>query len=393
MRPIRTVRAARSAPFESLGTLLSSHRAVTRVAAAALSFTLIIAFSQQTATTQAGPEPAPLVPESLLPQSIGVGIVTDAGVTVSFETPMDPESVESSLQVLPAAKVTLTWNDDHTELTVAPQRLWRTDERYLIVVPASAEREDGEPLRAAQRFAFSTQTAPTVSEFQVRLVSADLEVDAPATPVAQELATDGISTVPAPGSHAPTSTATEVSATSAIRVGFTAAMDRPDTEAHFSINPTVEGDVAWEGNTLVFRPSERLEAGSRYTISVIGAHDLTGNVLGGKANFSFIVQEGAQLTRTTPDTDATDVEPESVEMWFSAPMDIEATNEAFALTDTSTGALVGGLLDWNEAATQLVYRPDVAFAGGRTFEVKLDGARDADGNEVDLTWSFSTTAP
>ena len=53
LRPIRTVRAARSAPFESLGTLLSSHRAVTRVAAAALSFTLIIAFSQQTATTQA----------------------------------------------------------------------------------------------------------------------------------------------------------------------------------------------------------------------------------------------------------------------------------------------------------------------------------------------------
>jgi uncharacterized protein YkwD len=391
LRPIRTVRAATPATFESLGKMLSSHRAITRVAAAALSFTLIIAFSQHTATTQAGPDPIPVAPESLLPQSIGLAIATDLGVTIPFEDPMDPDSVESTVQILPAARVTLAWNDDHTELTVAPQRLWRTSERYLIVVPATAEREDGTALRAAQRYAFSTQTAPSVSEFQVRLVAADV---APAVePVAQELATDGVTTTPTVGSHAPTTTATEVSATSAIRVGFTAAMDKADTESHFSINPTVEGDLAWEGNTLVFRPSERLEAGARYTISVIGAHDLTGNVLGGKANFSFIVKEGAQLTRTTPDEGAEDVEPEIVEMWFSAPMDVEATNAAFGLTDTSTDALVGGVLSWNDAATQLVYRPDAAFAGGRTFEVSLDGALDVDGNDVDLSWSFSTKAP
>jgi uncharacterized protein YkwD len=381
------------APFESLGTLLSSHRAVTRVAAAALSFTLIIAMSQQAATTQAGPGPAPVVPESLLPQNVGIAIATDRSITIPFEEPMDPESVEPTLQVLPAIKVDLSWNDDHTRLTVAPQRLWRNDERYLVVVPASAEREDGERLLNARRYAFTTQLAPMVSEFQVRLVSADLAEPVDQAPLAAgALAHDPVVSPPNPGAQPPTQTATEVSATSSVTIGFSALMDKADTEARFAISPEVEGDLAWDGNSLIFSPSERLEAGSRYTISVIGAHDRIGNLLGGKANFSFVVLEGAQLTRTAPEDDATDVEPEALEMWFSSPMRVDATNAAFALTDLSNGSLVGGLLSWNEAGTQLIYRPDDPLASGRTFEVSLDGAEDVDGNIVDVTWSFATKA-
>src|SRR5688500_3727433 len=76
LRPIRTALAGSSATtFESLGKLLSSHRAVTRVSLAALSFTIIVALGQQAAPViQAGPEQAPLVPESLLPQSVGVAV-------------------------------------------------------------------------------------------------------------------------------------------------------------------------------------------------------------------------------------------------------------------------------------------------------------------------------
>ncbi len=389
LRPIRTVRAALPATFESLGTLLSRHRAVTRVAAAALSFTFIIATSQQTATTQAGPEPVPLVPESLLPQNVGIGVPTDRGVTIIFEAPMDSESVESSLQLLPAAKAELAWNADRTELTVGPERLWRTEERYLLVVPSSALHEDGSPLGEAMRYAFTTQIAPSVAEFQVRLVASDIATEPPID-TATSLTT---SPAEAAGTFSPTTTATEVSATSAISIGFTAPMDRQDVEDHFAIMPAVDGELSWEDSTLVFRPTERLEPGARYTVSVIGAHDVSGNLLRGKANFSFLVQEGAQLTRTAPEADAGDVEPETVEMWFSAPMDVDATNEAFGLTDGSTGALVGGVLSWNESATQLVYRPDQPFAGGRTFEIALDGARDQDGNSLDLSWSFSTKAP
>jgi uncharacterized protein YkwD len=170
-------------------------------------------------------------------------------------------------------------------------------------------------------------------------------------------------------------------------------MDRADVESHFSIAPHVDGDLVWDDNTLVFRPSERLEPGARYTISVTGAHDFHGNPLGGKANFSFTTRSGAQLTKTAPEDGATDVEPAAVEMWFSAPMNVKATNKAFALIDSSSGGEVPGVLNWNEARTQLTYTPDAAFAGGRSFDVKMDGARDEDGNAFDVAWSFDTPAP
>jgi uncharacterized protein YkwD len=360
---------------------------------ATLSFTIIVALSQQAAPViQAGPEPAPLLPEPLLPQSVGVAIPSDESITIPFATAMDVASVQSALQVLPTQKVETTWNDERTALSIMPERLWRTDERYLVVIAASAADVDGQALGATLRYSFTTQTAPAVADFQVDLANdTALALVAETATDASLLTVDRMASPDEPGSQPPTTTATEVDATSSITVSFSAPMDTGDVESHFTIAPQVEGDLAWHDGDLVFTPAVRLEPGARYTISVIGSHDRTGNVLGGEGNFSFIVQPGAQLTKTQPAADATDVEPATVDMWFSRPMDVDATNAAFALTDTSTGALVGGLLNWNEAGTQLIYTPDVPFAGGRTFEVALgEGAVDADGNPVATTWTFET---
>ncbi|MGH2445695.1 MAG: Ig-like domain-containing protein, partial [Candidatus Limnocylindria bacterium] len=375
MRSIRTSSAALAATFESLGSLLSSHRGATRVSLAALSFTVVIAFSHQ-APTQAGPEAAPITPEPLLPHSIGIGVATDASVTIPFDSPMDPASVEAELQVLPVQNVELAWNEDRTALEISADRLWRADERYLIVLGDGALDRDGNPSRTTRRFAFSTELAPSVSDFQVRLANADLLVDTDADP-RLEMETS----IAPPGTVSPDATAIGVSTTSSITVSFSDRMDTADVEDTFVITPQVEGEISWWQGNLIFTPSERLEAGARYTISVIGAHDIAGNELGGKGNFSFHVRPGAQLTKTLPERDAGDADPATVELWFSQPMEVDATNEAFALTDTTTGALVGGNLSWNDAGTQLTYVPDDAFAGDRTFEVAIgDGARDTDGN-------------
>lgn len=360
---------------------------------AALSFTIIVALSQQGAPSiQAGPEPASSIPESLLPQSVGESVRSGDAVTITFDTTMDPAAVEAALQILPAHKVELDWNADHTELAIRPDGRWRTDEHYVVVVAGSAATADGGAIDGTRRFAFSTQPPPSVSDFQVRLAPG-AEPEKPEEEATQALAAEAVTTRDAPGSQPPTKTATAVSATSAITISFNAAMDHADVEDRFAIAPEVEGDLSWSEGDLVFTPTGRLEPGARYTISVIGAHDTRGNVLGGKANFSFVIQPGAQLTKTQPEADATGVEPATVEMWFSQPMDVDATNAAFALTDTSNGALVGGHLNWNEEATQLTYVPDAPFAGPRTFEVSLGkGARDADGNAVTTAWTFETKA-
>jgi uncharacterized protein YkwD len=395
LRPIRTAAGSPATTFESLGKLLSSHRAVTRVSLAALSFTIIVALGQQAAPLiQAGPEQAPLVPESLLPKSVGVGVPSSDVVTITFDSPMDPATVEAALQVLPAHKVELDWSADRTRLEIAPEHLWRTDERYLVVVPSTARTADGTALDGAQRYVFSTQPAPAVSDFQVRLApSAGAGAQAADVALATDAAPDKAADDNAAADQRATSTATDVSASSAITISFSAPMDRADVDEHFSIAPDAAGELTWSQGDLVFTPTGRLAPGARYTISLIGAHDRAGNVIGGEANFSFIVQDGAQLTKTRPKSNEADVEPATVEMWFSQPMDVDATNKAFTLTDLSSGALVGGLLNWNAAGTQLIYTPDAPFAGGRTFEVKLrKGSTDADGNPVRTKWTFQTKA-
>ncbi|HUH17419.1 MAG TPA: Ig-like domain-containing protein [Methylomirabilota bacterium] len=360
-----------------------------------LSFTLVIAFSSQQASTQAGPEQAPLIPESLLPQGVGIGIASEDAVRLPFDASMDPASVEAAVQILPEQELEMSWNDDYTELTLRPARLWRTEEQYLAVVAASAQTEAGESLAGARRYSFTTQIAPHVSDFQIRVAGAALPPDV--SPADAVLELDSLARTPAPtddGSLPPSQTATAVSATSAISITFSEAMNTADVEDHFAITPHVDGELSWDGDVLVFEPAERLEQGSRYTISVIGSHDRTGNLIGGKGNFSFIVQPGAQVTKSVPVDGATDVEPATVEVWFSQAMDVEATNDAFTLIDTTSGQSVAGQLDWNEAGTQLVYTPDNAFGAGRTFEVSVaEGARDSDGNGVTASWSFTTKAP
>jgi uncharacterized protein YkwD len=395
LRPKRTVRAAFAAPFESLGTLLSSHRGTSRVVVAALLFAFIITVSAQAPVTiQAGPISIPPGRDSLLPQTIGVGVSTNQPVVVPFDAAMNPGAVEEVLQVLPQQPVELAWNKDLNQLSILPERLWRTEETYVVIVGGTATRTDGRALATPRRFTFTTEVAPAVSDFQVHLANG---APAPAPSAFDERAEallEGDPILEPPGSLPPTKTATAVSSSSTITVSFSEEMQRADVERRFAITPAAAGDLSWSPDgDLVFTPTERLIPGSRYTISVIGAHDAQGNVLGGKGNFSFIVRPGAQLTQTLPEVDAADVEPSWIELWFSQPMDVDATNAAFALRDSVTGDLVGGHLNWNAERTQLVYAPDTTFAGGRRFDVTFDGgARDDDGNVVDAAMSFTTKA-
>jgi uncharacterized protein YkwD len=367
--------------------MLSSHRAITRVGVTALLFTFVIAFNQHT-TAQAGPEAALPIPQSLLPDTVGVGIRTSEAVELTFREPMNTESVEAALALSPEQPATFSWSEDQTTLSIAPERLWRADAGYLVTVDASATTASGSALSAPRRFAFSTQTAPRVADFQVRLAEIDL-------PEVERADADRILAMDAGSTGAqvltPSETARDVSASSAVRIGFSAPMNRAAVEEAFSIAPDVAGDLTWVDGDLVFTPTERLEAGGRYTISLVGARDTVGNELGDKVNFSFVVRAGPQLTRTTPTLSASDVEPATVEMWFSQPMNVDATNAAFSLIDTTTGRPVPGRLNWNETATQIVYSPDARLAGGRTFTVVLgDGAADAAGRPIVAKWSFTT---
>jgi uncharacterized protein YkwD len=406
LRSIRTEKAAvAAAQFESLGHLLSRHRAITRVSLAALSFIVLTALSQQS-PAQAGPESAPSIPDSLLPENVGLAVATDASITIPFGAPMDPSTVEAALQIMPSQDVRLGWSGDHSTLTIHPGRLWRTDERYIVVVGEASSTNAGLTLGSPRRYTFTTETAPAVADFQVRLAAVSAAETQREVAATLSTRTRDLDAEPAIGaarsaelaemdsgaaSQPPTETADAVSASSSISIGFSAAMDLDDVEESFAISPAVAGDLSWSGADLVFTPTDRLTPGGRYTISLAGAHDRLGNVIGGKTNFSFVVQPGAQVTKTSPELNGTDVQPKVVEMWFSQPMDVDATNGAFRLVDTSTSDSVAGKLTWNDEETQLTFTPDAALAEGHKFVIVLDdSALDLDANPVTAKWAFTT---
>jgi uncharacterized protein YkwD len=189
-------------------------------------------------------------------------------------------------------------------------------------------------------------------------------------------------------------TAEGVSSQTSITIGFSTAMDRKDVESRFNISPAVPGALSWAGNALVFTPAERLAPDARYAVSVVGAHDSEGNRLDGDPSFSFTTRTGAQVVRVAPLNGAKNVADNQVVLWFSQPMDVEATRAALKVTDAASGSPIGGKSAWNKAGTQLRFTFNSALPLGKTIKVALGkGARDLDRNAVTATWTFSTKAP
>lgn len=399
---IRTVPAAAAAQFESLGRLLSKHRGLTRVSVAALSITVVVALSTQPAL-QAGRMAVAAISvasarESILPQSIGVGVTSDTVLAITFDAAMDPASVESTLRLTPAQPVELHWNGKGTRLEISPARLWRTDQRYLVAIGPEARGVGGSTVGHVQNYSFTTQTAPVATEFGVQFSGASGRgADAAVSVPALVDAPTALAFSPSVRNHALplTATADAVSAGTTIRVGFSRPMDAADVANRFTISPAVEGSLDWAGgHNVVFTPTGRLTPGARYTVSLVGAHDAAGNRLGGKTNFSFTVLPGAQLMTTRPGLGEVDVETGSLDMWFSQPMDSAAVDAALSIVDLTAGVVLGGDTNWSPDGTQLTFAPSEVFAAGHVIEVRLgEGSADADGNQVTHTWSFTTKPP
>ena len=266
-------------------------------------------------------------------------------------------------------------------MRLIPNGLWSPDTRYALVVGGSARTSAGARLGAPARFSFTTQTAPRVTDFQLHFV------DAPqvAAPAVHALATDLVGP--------PADTASSVSASTSIRIGFSAPMNRTEVETAFTLSPTVPGVFRWDATTLIFTPTERLASGARYAVSLVGVHDRIGNPLGGDASFSFTTLPGAQLVQSTPKAGAKSVTTKQVALWFSQPVNAAKVGAALRVKDHGTGAILTGKLTWNAASTQLVFTPSRALTAGHRFDVSLaKGALDADGNAVALNLTFTTKA-
>jgi uncharacterized protein YkwD len=379
------MRAAARAVPRTLRPHLSRHRALARVTVAFVSLAIAMAVSLE--GTTAGPSRPPTPPNSILPQNVGVGLPTSGAISVTFDEPMDPASVEAALSVRPETAIRTIWRAGGRSLLIIPSGRWQTDGRYVVTVGATAQRADGSLLGAPRQVSFTTETAPTVTDFELRYV------EQPVEPVMRALADAAPGTISA-SAQPPPDTTSLVSTGTSITIGFSSPMDRAEVERLLVVSPQIEGTTAWRGNSLVFTPVGRLEPNARYALTVAGAHDLAGNRLGGDTSFSFTTREGAQAVKVSPLDGEKNLTNVQVAVWFSQPVDTKATGDAFRLTDTTTGEVIPGQVVWNAAGTQLRYGASHGLAKGHLFSMSFaDGARDADGNVVSGSWSFQTKAP
>jgi len=370
-------------------TTLRRHRVITHLTVAVTALAVAVGLAIPTAPViQAGLQTAPRE-GSILPASVGIGVAAGEPVVLNFPGPMDREAVAAGLGLAPATDVSLVWSVDATSVSLFPVRRWAVDERYVVHLPAGTAMADGGVLSTDWRAAFTTQLAPHVVRLTVGGVDGAPSEDTPIV-IQDVMASTGYP-------DAATSAATDdvtPDASSGTRVGltFSAAMARHVTEAAFRISPAVPGDLHWEGTTLWFVPDTRLAAGTRYSISVVGARDADGSPVGGDTTFSFTTRQRAIANTVAPAIGARGVPATtSVVIGFSLPMDMARTGSSFTLTDGATGRSVVGTVTWSGDGQTMTFVPSAALGAGRTFTAAVgSGGRDADGNPVTASWRFTT---
>ena len=237
-----------------------------------------------------------------------------SGFTVSFDRPVDVESVRAAFKIAPAVKGTLQVAGKGAtahRFTFVPLRPLVPDTTYTVTLAGPVVDADDIEVAAAPRLQVRTVAkagTPTKTASAPAAVSVAAEEPAaeatptpvttpdetpgatPAAPSAEATASPGPSATPAPTPSPaaevilmapavvrfrPLNGATNVSTSQAVSVRFTQPMDHASTQAAFKLSGydmKKGGEFYWaEGDTvLVFEPAKPLAYGTKYTLTVGG---------------------------------------------------------------------------------------------------------------------------
>jgi uncharacterized protein YkwD len=300
---------------------------------------------------------------------------TDRGltdpVTIGFDEPMDPASVDAVVKVDPPTGVALAWDSSGTLLTVSPQEHWSAGTFHTITVGAGALARSGQPLTRPVRAAFLTRTATT----------------------AKVIATEPIGQ--------------RVSTTTAFQVSFARPVDPATVEGAIRLDPPTAGIVRSGSPTedpgrFTFTPSAPLRANAEYRLVVSGVRDKDGEPLD-TVVLTVRTTNAPAVVRFRPRAGSQDVARDAnVSVRFTQPMERRTTARAFKVS--IAGKAVAGKTAWAERDTVLVFTPAAQLPAGATVLMEVGaGARSVAGIPIGAaergtfrtakTSTAATTAP
>ncbi len=311
-------------------------------------------------TPTATPLPLPpLIVETDPPAGSQIGL--QQGIAFFFNQPMNRASVEAAL-TLDKGQGIFTWLDDAT-VTFTPQQPLPANSPIRFNLETSASATNGLALLNNQIFDFSTPGGLSITQ-----------------------------TLPAPS-------ASDIRTDSAIVIAFNQPIvplgaDPASLPVGFSLEPNVAGKGEWlNTSTYLFQPEPGLEGGIQYVVNVNSTlKSLAGLALSSVPDWAFSTSLPRVVDVTPYDTFSLALEPE-ITVTFNQPMD-KASVEADFRLEWTAGKLAG-TFEWNEKATEMVFKPTGSLARAAGYQLTLSPASRSKGgiNLEQVVQRFYTTYP
>jgi hypothetical protein len=160
-----------------------------------------------------------------------------------------------------------------------------------------------------------------------------------------------------------------------------------------SSGASVAGTLSYNSstNTETFTPAAPLAYGTTYTATVSGAKDADGDAMSGSTSWSFTTDPlQPAVTSHAPTSNATGMAVSAIP---TVSFNEAVQGVTFTLT-SSTGSSVTGTLAFNSSTNTETFTPTAPLASGATYTATVSGAKDADGDAMSgsTSWSFTTMA-
>src|SRR5450759_3841860 len=288
------------------------------------------------------------------------GFALNKVIAFTFSEPMAPLTINGTTFTLKQGETPVLGTVAYSgnTATFTPTTPLAAGLPYTATITTGATDVAGNALAAAQVLTFTTtDAAPTV-----------------------------ISTVPAID-------ATGVVLNIAVTATFSVPMDPLTlTATTFTIKQgatPVAGTVSYSGSTATFTPAANLAASLIYTATITtGAKNVQGTPLASDYVWKFTTGTTTGTAVGTPDQPATGVPINAVVgLTFSVPMNPATIIAGLTLWDGTTQ--VAGTVTYS--GTTATFTPTKPLEAGKTYTIKLTGAKDLNGITLaDTNWTFTT---
>lgn len=275
------------------------------------------------ATSEPTSTPAPVSPSVIDTQpAAGAELPLEAPIQLTFDQPMNRQSVERAFAIQPGASAdgTFDWLDDRTVQFTMSEGLQR-GQRYEVRLVESAASDEGLSLSRPFAFHFSTIGFLEVTAVQPADETAEVAPDTSVTVVFNR----------------------PVVALS----GIDEAGSRPDP---LTFTPPVAGQGEWLNTAIYqFTPDDGFTPATEYQARVAqGLTDATGNaVLEGDFEWTFTTVAPA-VVASIPQADDNFVSTTPViSVAFNQPMNRQSVEQNFSLTNEETGDTLSGEFVWS----------------------------------------------